>query len=383
MALIQNVLTPSVVTGVISRIFTPGNPISRFFKMEIGGSNVLQVEGRAYSYDIFDHVRSIAKGRQPGTGPATNAVNPVGRQTNTMARSYEKWAMNYEMLNNIRTLGKNAGERDRAGASYLSAQGGQLKQKYDNFVEYLVGMAITVGKAYFQFSGEDMIPVQSLGANTGMTLDWLIPAGNNGLTGGAFAANLNPLATGNIITAAWSNTGTDISTQIDQINQAFQQLVGAPLALAITDSTVWRYVLKNTSLQAQGGSVNAVFAEYTMEEVRGPDGNKLGIQRGRLRAIPWLEWLVLDTGLEFNGTFARWFPGTQVTFSIEPNPAWFKRVEGSELVKDNPMAPAIPRFGFWSWLREWDEPARIELHALINTILELNLPKGLMFGQVA
>lgn len=385
MAVLQNVLTPSVVTGIVSRVYAPGNPLSNFFKMQIGAGEVgvESVLGRAYSYDIFDNLRTIAKFRQPATGPSTNAVNPVGRQTNTFARVYEKWPLNYELVNNIRAIGKNAGERDRQGAAYLEAQAKQLRRKIDNAIEYLIGMLLTNGKAFFQFSGDDMLPVQSLGGNPGTTIDWLIPAGNNGLTGGAFAANLNPTGAGNIITAAWSNTGTDIATQIDAINQAFQILVGAPLALAITDSTVWRYLVKNTSLQAQGGSVNAVFAEYVMEDLRGPDGNKLGLFKGRLRAIPWLDWLICDTALDFGSGPVRWFPGNQVTFMIDPSQTWLKRVEGSELVKDNPMAPAIQRGGFWSWLREWDEPARIELHALMNTILELNIPKAIMIGQVA
>ncbi len=385
MAVLTNVLTPSVVTGIVSRIYTPGSPLQYYFGMEIGGKNTEQVLGRSYSYDLFDNIRDIVKFRQPATGPSTNAVNPVGRQTMTFARAYEKWPLDYELLNNIRAIGKNAGERDRQGASYMEAQARQLKQKHTNAREYLLGQLFTQGKAFFQFSGEDMIPVQSLGANAGMTLDWLIPAGNNGNQNGAFAANLNPTGGGNIITAAWSNTGTDISAQLDAINQAFQQLVGAPLALAVTNSTVWRFLLKNTGLQAQGGSVNAVFADYVMEDLRGPDGNKLGIFRGRLRAVPWLDWLIVDTGLNFNGTYAPWYPTTQclVTFMINPEAYWMKMVEGSELVKENPMAPAVQRFGFWSWLREWDEPARVELHALQNLILEMRIPKGLMIGQVS
>lgn len=385
MAVLQNVLTPSVVTGIVSRIKTPGNPLSKYFKMEIGSPNigVETVIGRSYSYDIFDNLRTIAKFRQPGVGPSTNAVNPTGRQTNTFARVYEKWPLNYELINNIRAIGKNAGERDRQGAAYLEAQGKQQRKKYDNAIEYLIGMLLTTGKAFFQFSGDDMLPVQALGGNPGMTIDWLIPAGNNGLTGGAFAANLDPLGAGNIITAPWSNTGTDIPAQLDAINQAYQMLVGAPLALAITDSTVWRFLLSNTKLQAQGGSVNAVFSEYVMEDLRGPDGNKIGIFKGRLRAVPWLDWLVVDSGLDFGAGPVRWFPGNMVTFMIEPDGTWLKRVEGSELVKDNPIAPAIQRYGYHAWLREWDEPARVELHAILNTILELNIPKALMLGQVA
>lgn len=386
---LTRVLTPSVVTGIVSRIYTPGNPLSRFFGGQIQGPNTKTetVLGRAYSYDIFDNIRKVSYGRQPNTGPSAMPRYPVGRQTYTFARSYTKIALDYETLNNIRTLGKNAGERDRAGATYLEEEGRRLKQTHDNFREFMWGNFLTNGQFSFQFVGDDMVPVLGLNGNPGMTVNYNLPAGNVPGFTGAWQANLNPLGAGNIINDAWSNTATDIGSQLDQINQAFQALVGAPLNLVICDSTVWRYVLKNTSLQAQGGSVNAVFSDYTMEDERGPDGNKIGIFRGRIRAVPWLDWIVCDTGLEIGTlgqeTFTRWYPGNLATFMIQPGPYWLKVVEGSELVKDNPIAPAVQRFGFHSWLREWDEPARVELHGLQNVILECRIPSAIMIGRVA
>lgn len=389
MAVISNVLTPSVVTGIVSRLYMPGNPLSRIFGGQIGGPNnkTETVLGRAYSWDIYDRVRKAAYGRQPNTPASALPANPVGRQTSTFGRCYTKVPLDYEQLNNIRQLGQNAGVRDRQGASYLEAQARTLRETHDNFREFMWGGLLTQGQYSFQFVGDDMVPVMSLGSNPGMTVNYLIPSGNLPGFTGAWQANLNPTGGGNIISAAWSNTGTDISTQLDQINQAFQQLVGAPLALVLTDSTVWRYVLKNTTLQAQGGSVNAVFADYEMEDLKGPDGNKIGIFKGRLRAVPWLDWLVCDTGLETGllgqETFNRWWPGNLVTFLVAPDPYWIRCVEGSELVKDNILAPPVQRFGFWSWIREMDDPARPELFALQNVILELRIPKGIMIGRVA
>lgn len=388
-ASLTRVLTPSVVTGIVSRIYTPGNPLSRMFGGAINGPNTKkeQVLGRAYSYDIFDNIRKVAYGRQPGTGPSSRARYPVGRVTNTFGRNYDKIPLDYETLNNIRTLGKNAGERDRAGATYLEEEGRKFRQTFDNFREYLWGMLLTTGQAYLQFIGDDMVPVLSLGSNPGMTIDWKIPSGNLPGFTGAWQANLNPLSTGNLISAIWSNVATDIASQIDAINQAFQALVGAPLQAALTDSLVWRMLLKNTGLQQQAGSANTAFAEYLMEDVRGPDGNKIGILKGVLKAIPWLTWYIIDNGLEIgtlgNETFNRWWPGNLVTFMIEPDPYWIKGVEGSELVKDNPIAPAVQRYGAHFWLREWDEPARVELHGLSNYIIQDSIPSALMIGRVA
>lgn len=393
-ASLTRILTPSVVTGIVSRIYTPGNPLARLFGGAIDGPNQKkeQVIGRAYTYDIFDNIRKVSYGRQPATGPSAIPRYPVGRVTNTFARSYTKIPLDYETLNNIRTLGRNAGERDRAGATYLEEEGRRLKQAHENFREYMWGMLLTGGQAYFQFAGDDMVPVLSLGSNPGMTINWQIPAGNLPGFTGAWEANLNPLGTGNILAATWSNTGTDIGSQIDAINQAFQQLIGAPLQCVLTDSTVFRMVLKNTSLQAQGGSANTVFSDYLMEDVRGPDGNKIGILKGVIRAIPWLTWYILDTGLETgtlgNEAFNRWYPGNLCTFLPEINPGganpWIKAVEGSELVKENPIAPAVQRYGFHAWLREWDEPARAELHALQpGYIIQASIPDAIMIGRVA
>lgn len=373
MAVAQNLLAPSLVTGIVSRIHTPANPISKFFGGQIGGPRVKKVPGRTYSYDIMDNVRTIAKGRQPAVGPATHAPAAIGRQTQTFLRSYEKTALDYEMLHNIRTLGKNAGERDRMGGEYLERQAYQQKLRQDHFREYLFGMLVTAGAAYFKFDGEDMIPVTTLSGVTGETYDWLVPAANK--------TKLNMLGAGDILAATWATAGTDIPSHLDNVSMAFQQLVGLPLAYIMTDSTVWNAVLNNTKLQAQGGSVNAVFAEYTvMEEFKDKEGQVINVFKARLKARPWITWIIVDTGLEINGTYTKWFDGTKATFMVDPTALMLQTVEGSELVKDSPSSPAVERFGFHAWLREWDEAARVELHSLQNLLIELPIPKGIALG---
>lgn len=384
MAVLSDLLAPSVVTGIVSRIYAPGDILQRFFGMQIGGPNVDQVPGRAYSWDIFDNVRDAAYGRAPATGPANVAPNPVGRQTNTFPRSYEKVPVSYELLNNLRTIGKNAGQRDKMGAAYLENQARYVKTRANNFRELLLAALLTQGTISFQFAGDNWLPVFSLGANAGLTISWQVPSGNLLINGG-FAAGLNMTGAGNIVTAAWSNASTDVIGQLVAISQAFQQLVGAPLARVMTDSTVWLYVLKNTGVQNLAGSANTGYAEYEYlgGQDRGPDGNKVSMFRARIKALPWLEWVICDAGLNVNGTFTRFWNGRYATFMIEHDPMWLKMQEGSEPVKENPIAPAVEQFGFHSWLREWDEPARIELHALQNVIPELRIPKALAIAAVA
>lgn len=384
MAILPNLLAPSVVTRRISRIFTPGSPLANYFGMQIGGKNVDRIPGRAYSWDIFDHVRTIAKGRAPGTAPAKVSANPVGRQTNTFPRSYQSLTLDYEKLNNIRVMGENAGVRDRMGLNYLDAQMAQQKQQHDNWREFQVAACLTQGTASWLFSGDDWEPVLSLGGQPGFTLDWLIPAGNKGIVT-PWAANLNPLGTGNIITAPWSNANTDIPGQLDAISIAFQNIVGAPLRLAITDSLGWNCLLNNAKLQAQSGSVNPVFDSYgTTQPLKGPDGNDSGVLEGRLRARPWLRWLIVDHALNINGVTTKLYNGSTVTFMVEPNQGekWFQMQEGSEIAKQNPMAPEFEAYGFTSWLRPWDEPCSVSLVTLQNAVVELTIPGGIMIGTI-
>jgi hypothetical protein len=385
LSILANVLAPSVVTRRVSRIFTPGNPLTYHFGMQIGGPNVDQIVGRAYSWDYFDHVRSIALGRSPGTGPAKVAANPVGHQTNTFPRAYQSLVLDYEKLNNIRAIGQNAGVRDRMGMAYLDAQFVEQKSQHDNWREFQLAALLTQGQCSWQFVGDDWIPVLSLGSNPGFTLNWQIPSGNLGIVS-PFAPNLNMTGAGNIITAPWSNNTTDIGAQLDNISIGFQQLTGAPLRLAICDSLVWNMLISNSILQAQSGSVNPVFETYAQTQpLKGKDGNDLGVMEGRLKARPWIRWLITDQFLLVNGSLVKPYPGNRVTFMVEPNQGvkWLQMQEGSEPVKENPMAPAVDRQGFFSWLREWDEPCSVSLCTIQNAVVELTIPAAVAIGTVA
>ena len=57
-------------------------------------------------------------------------------------------------------------------------------------------------------------------------------------------------------------------------------------------------------------------------------------------------------------------------------------IEGSEIIKDNDLAPAVEREGFYSWLMEKADPARFEAHALQSVGLEISTPKGIAVARV-
>jgi len=374
MPLNHTVLAPSVVTKVISRIAVPGNTVSRFLGFEEGGRNVEDSPGdgvRSYTYDIMDNVRSIAKGRTPGTGPGTVTVNSLGSNTVTIARAYEKIPdLSYEMLSNIRQIGANAGVLDRRGMQYLERQGRYLQQRQTNFREFL-SWGMLRGSVQFSISGDEWTPVLSGGT---VSIDWRIPTANK--------SQLNMLGGGDLITASWATAGTDIPAHLDSIGAAFQQLVGAPLSWIMTDSVVWNHVLNNTKVQGQSGTANSVFDLFEMTAEKSEDGNLTGLRRAVLKCRPWLTWYITDGGLDVNGTFTKYFSGGEAAMGVDLGLGYAKMQQGSEWVKESPWgSPALQR-GFHAWLREWDEPARVELHTINNIVPELTVPKALAFADV-
>src|SRR5262245_14876904 len=369
MPLDLTILAPSVVTKVISRLTVSGNTMQRFWGFESGGSNVEQLapDGvRQYSYDIFDNVRTLARGRGPATGPATITRNPVGINTVTIARSYEKETdISYEILSNIRSIGSDAGELDRKGMRYLERQGQYLQQRQVNFREFLT-WGMMRGIAYFIVSGEDWYASLTPGT---VVVDWKIPSGNKG--------TLDMLGAGAIIDATWGTAATNILGHLDKISSAFQQLVGAPLAWCMTDSTTWNFVLLNDGVTKEAGTANTAFDTFEMSGEKAKDGSLTGLRYGVLKARPWIKWYITDAGLTFQSggapTFQKFFQNGEISFGIDPVLGYAKMQEGSELVKETPWDTGKYQRGFHSWLREWDEPARVELHSINNLVPELNI----------
>ena len=374
MPLDLTILAPSVVTKIISRIAVSGNTIQRFLGFEPGGRNVEQMvpDGiRQYSYDIFDNVRSIAQGRAPGTGPGTVTRNPAGVNTVTVARSYEKITdLSFELLSNIRQLGDNAGVLDKRGARYLESQGKFLQQRATNFREFL-SWGMLRGQVGFSISGDTWTPVLSGGT---ITIDSKIPAGNK--------TQLNMLGGGDLLTASWATAATDIPAHLDSISSAFQQLVGAPLDWVMTDSVVWNHVMNSTAVKAQAGTSNTAYEVFEMTGEKSEDNYLTGLRYATLKCRPWIKWFITDAGLEVNGTFTKFYSGGEASFGIDINMGHVKLQEGSELVKESPWANGNYERGFHAWLREWDEPARVELHSIQNIVAELTVPKALAFGDV-
>lgn len=378
---VLDILTPSRVRGIVSRIRVPGNALARRFGVNVGGSNITQVSGNTHTYDIYDNVRAVARGRLPTAPAATIARNPVGNNRVVLGRTAEALPMHYQTVFNIRTIGENAGVQDRMGKRYIELQGKTVMQRSENHREFVIGSLFRGGVYYYLKSGDDLIPTyDSSGAMFGV--DYQVPSTHK-LIGGSFAAGLPMDTGGNLVTAAWSNIATDIPAQLVAISAGFQQSVGAPLSNCYTDSVTWLNVLNNTAVKGMAGTAAKPMAEYTMSAEKGPDGTPTGVFIGSIAGLPWLNWYIYDGGIETgsSSTYTRSIPESYVGFSVADSD-WLIGVEGSEPIKDNDLAQAVEQYGLYTWIMERANPARFELHAIQNFGLEFNTPKAWAIARV-
>jgi hypothetical protein len=389
MAILQDLLMPSFVRDRISRVFTPSRYLSRSFGFNLGGPNVSTVKGRVYTYDIYDNVRTVSNARSPHSPAGTIAANPVGNNTVTLGTFKEKLPLDYNQLLQIRRIGEGASDLDVMGAKYIELQVATLKQRSENAREFITGALLGNGGKYgYFFNGDDWVPTFDV-ANANMTVDCKIYTENVLDTGGgAFAAGM-PMGTGtNTLTATWATASTNIPVQLDAISSAFQDLVGAPLDRIYCGTDVWRNVINNDYVRQIAGTAN-ISAEFDQEPDVGPDGQKTGLIKCVLKAMPWVSWYVWDGSLRLAATNGTTFSNVKMlkrkyaTFMVDPNVApWMRAVEGSEIIKDNDLAPPVERYGYYAWAMEKADPARVWYHTLQVLGLELNMPKGIAWGQV-
>lgn len=383
---ILSILTPSVVTKIVSTIRAPGSILSRHFGWNVGGGNVGTVQGKTYTYDIYDHVRDVARGRIPGSASGSISMNPVGNVSISLAKSAEKIMMDYNALLQIRTLGENAGSRDIAGKRYIERQAKTLRQRQDNFREFVAAGALSYGGTYgFWIVNDDLIPTFSTSAQ--IQVDHRIPTANK-LIGTAFAPGLVLDGSTNLIDASWAVSSTDIPRQLLAIDAGLQGQAGNPLKHIIVNNTVWSNVIANDKVRALAGTSNTPFAEYSKLAVKNPDGTDAGVFAATLKGLPQFEWLICNSKIKLATTSGTTIAEQRVvqddyaTFMIENDNSWIQMIEGSEIVKDNDMAPPVEREGFYSWMLEKADPARFELHALQSVGMEINVPKGIAIARV-
>jgi hypothetical protein len=396
---LHDLLTPQVILKAVSRIRKFQGRLGRWIGFQpnrfnpdtvsLEGPNVRYGDTRFASFRLDDVTRVVAKGRAPGTGPASVAPNPVGDVRVSCARFHEKVRLLGEFLGNLSPIIGPNSQIDTGGQSYIARQITHLAEKYNNTIE-LMTTGMFQDNLYFQLSGDNLLP--TIGAptapNLGFQLPFQIPAGNK--------SQLNLLGTGNIIQIGWQTSGAPLLKNCLQIQAAMTQLSGYQPRHFWINSLMWYNVLLNAEVRNTAGSANTPFAQYTEKAEMAMDGMPQPEFSATLRGLPWANWHIADDVLVLGSdidptwasapsaaTFQKVCPDNTAIILPEPSPDWTEMYHGAEYISENAGQPMTLKRGYTFW-KEWvTQPSCIELIALMNCIPLLYVPKAAIFATVA
>jgi len=395
---LHSLLTPQVILKAVSRIRKFQGRLGRWVgfqpnrfnpdNVSLEGPNVRYGDTRFATFRLDDVTRVVSKGRAPGTGPASVAVNPVGDVRVSCARFHEKARLLGEFLGNLSPiLGPNS-QIDTGGQSYIARQTVHLAEKYNNTVE-LMTTGMFQDNLYFQLSGDNLLPV--IGAPVspaiGIQIPFQIPAGNKN--------QLNLTGSGNIIQVGWQNTGAALIKNCLQVQAGMTQLSGYQPRHFWMNSIMWYNVLLNAEVRNTAGSANTPFAEYERVTENAYDGMPMPEFSAILRGLPWVTWHIADDVIVTGGdidpiwqsssgtTTVKVCPDNTMIIAPDPSPDWTELYQGAEYVSENAGQPMTLKRGYTFW-KEWvTQPSCIELIALMNAIPLLYVPKSIAFATVA
>lgn len=363
---VSDILAPKQILKVVSRVKPALTTLSSLFGFNIGGSNRVQFGGRHFFYDVFNRSRAVAGGRAPGQASDLITPQKVGEVIGVFPRAAETMALTYEDIHNRRRIGGPVNELDSAGERYITRQEMYLGERFANLIEFQTA-AMLRGSYVFVQNG-DRLHHDFTGSGT--TINFRIPSGN--------LDQLNMLGGGNLIAASWATASTDIPAHLFNINSAMIQLTGYALKHCFCKSDVWQYVLNNTKVAAQGGTSNVVFERIAQDA----DGNFTAV----LRSIPWLQWHIIEHGLEVgtSGTYTDLIEDDHIAFAPDPSPEWCEYLEGSEIVVEGPGVGAAKgeQFGFYPYAYPMHDPAGWNLAAVHNGMPALYVPAAIAYADV-
>jgi hypothetical protein len=403
---LHSLLTPQVILKSVSRIRRFQGRLGRWCGFQpnrfnpdtvsIDGPNTRQGDTRFATFRLDDVTRVVAKGRAPGTGPASVPPNPVGDVRVSCARFHEKVRLLGEFLGNLSPIVGPNSQIDTGGQSYIARQVVHLAEKYNNTVE-LMTCGMFQDNLYFQLSGDNLLPVIGAPAAPALSfqIPFQVPAGNKN--------QLNMLGTGNIIQVGWQNAGAPLIKNCLQIQAASTQLSGYQPRHFWLNSLGWYNVLLNAEVRNTAGSSATPFAEYENVTAGGRTAAYDGMPEpeftARLRGLPWASWHVADdvivtnsdqdpvwqmTATAFpNATYQKVCPDNTLMVMPEPSSDWTEMYHGAEYCSENPGQPMQLKRGYSMW-KEWvTQPSCIELIALMNAIPLLYIPRAIMFAVIS
>ena len=370
---INEVLAPEVILREVSRIQLPGTTLSDLFGWGMAArdpatqtGNMIDYDLRDGSYDTFNRTQDLASGRVPGTANFNIPPQKAGRVRFTVPRSAERIPLTDEELVNRRQIGQAVTIIDQMGENYIMRQKRYMAERIANMIEFQTA-ALLRGSYTFDQQGDELRQGFSGGSET---IDYQIPAGNKN--------QLDMLGAGSIITQSFATPSTDIPQALLAINDALNALSGLGIEHAVCNSTTFQYFLNNDKIKGQAGTANTPYETYVR---RGP-----GEFSVRLKAIPWLEFHIIDYKLNiWNGSaYVRTslVQTDQLTLFPTPSPNWVQYCNGGEVITEGPQGVRAFRHGAYFYgYASWD-PSGWNLCSVHNGFPMLYIPAAIINADV-
>ena len=381
---LQQLFQTPVITRVVSRFKTPMSLFQQFLNVLPGQTATESVSGRHVGWDIFDKTRSIAKGRAPGSGPATAQPKAVGHVSAVAYRTHEKIPLLREQIFRTRTPGAQFGQVDSRGQGYIARQMQYLTQRFRNNREFMVSRLFRGGYG-LALDGEDFIPTELGAAGNVMDVSMQLPDTHK---------NQLALGTGSdIITANWHTSTTDVMGNVYSINEAFERLHGYPLRHIWCGTALFKSLLVNDGLESVGGTAFRVFESLSARQQRSAEGIQDSGFDVVFRALPLVTFHVYDgvlttPELSIGGdetttaNTSKLIPDNKIICTPEPDGNWGGWIEGSEWIAENYTDFGREVFGFHTWTTPSIDPAAIELKMIDNGLPALYIPSAIAYGDI-
>ncbi len=382
MAALQTLLSPQVLTRVISRQAATSDWLATLFGVQPGGKNCIdEGHGRYGAYHVFNNTRKVAAGRAPATAAGRRAANPMARVVFTYPRMHDSIAIPAEVVHNLGLIADPA-SRDEAGKDMVKRQTGFLGQLAANWRKAMLVGSLR-DSLYIGFDGDNMFfdfSSAAGGAKPVAQVAAQMPAANK--------SQLNMLGTGNIINASWATTTTNIPKHVGEINAAFQNLCGGHLAACITTNAVWNNVINNEFVAKVHGSANPPFLTLERDALEPEIAKTMkNVYRARLSVYPDIIWYITDEGIEVGKpgaeTYQKIVKDNDVLFiGHEPDDGTVACYTGSEPIAEFTGGTESVKRGLASWSIKTANPTETNLFALDNALVVNHIPVSEAVGTV-
>lgn len=326
------------------------------------------VEGEYGTYTKVEGTRKTARLAQYGSPSQLRQLKGVSEVSVKLIHTVESVYHKPAVLMNLTHLGDDA--KQRLGEEEIARRTGEFKRLFVNLRLSAVYSLLAQGAVYFDAQG-NLLP-GSGGAH--VTVDFGIPAGNKGQLD--VFGDSHP-----IISADWSETDTDIHTQVAALKKAARKLTGYSIKHAFHGANVLDHILGNEKLKALIGA-NGGFAEQAAAGA--VPGGFLGLQ-----------WHPVDEAfyVDKDDACQDFFDGDAVIFTPEPSADWYEMLEGTYPVPTDigsvagdggaALGSVEVQAGMFSYAVVTADPVAIK-HVAGDTFLPvLKVPKAVFIAKVA